>query len=176
MSTQNEALDSILTELSPVILPPAEYPPAVIVRDTPREELMARIKSNAEKINMKLGDEHEEVISFLFDFYSHCCEAKDPGYIAQKTYWKYIDRTQAEDCKNPIDQADDHHCKYGQLTYREATKAYRIYRILLKAFKDKGGSKYLYTLFPHGVLFSIHLLAQLPRLSNGINAHTGTVY
>jgi sulfur relay (sulfurtransferase) DsrC/TusE family protein len=176
MSTQNEALDRILAELSPVILPPAEYPPAVIVRDTPREELLARIKSNAEKINMELGDEHEEVINFLFDFYIHCCEAKDPGYIAQKVYWKYIDRTQIEDCKNPIDQADDHHCQYGQLTYREATKAYRIYRILSKAFKDKGGGKHLYTLFPHGALFSIHLLAQLPRLSNDINAHTGTAY
>jgi len=169
-------LEETLSKLSPILLPPAEYPPAVIVRDTPQSELLDRIRSNAEKINLTLTNEHYEVINFLFDFYVNCCEFLDPGYTAQKVYWKYVDCTLEEDCVDRLDQSADQRCQYGQLSANEATSAYRIYRILLKAFSEKGGSRHLYELFPYGPLFTIHLLAQLPRLRNDVNAHFGTAY
>ncbi len=176
MTINHENLDKILSKLSPILLPPAEYPPAVIVRDTPREALLDRMKTNAAEIDLTLTKEHFEVIDFLFDFYVNCCEAIDPGYTAQKAYWEYVDCTMVENCDNPIDQADDQNCIYGQLDSREATNAYRVFRILLKAFSQKGGSKHLYKLFPYGPLFTIHLLAQLPRLRNDVNPHFGTAY
>jgi hypothetical protein len=46
----------------------------------------------------------------------------------------------------------------------------------LKAFSEKGGKKHLYRLFPYGPLFTIHLLAQLPRLRNDVDPHFGTAY
>lgn len=176
MKTDHEELNELLSKLSPILLPPAEYPPAVIVRDTPRTELMDRIRNNAERINLTLTDEHYDVINFLFAFYINCCESIDPGYTVQKVYWKYVDCTMEENCNNPIDQADDQHCRYGKLSAKEATSAYRIYRILLEAFSKKGGSKHLYQLFPYGPLFTIHLLAQLPRLRNDVDPHFGTAY
>ncbi len=169
-------LDILLEKLSPVLLPPAEYPPAIVVKDTPRNELIERIKNNAKTINLDLTDEHWEVINFLFDFYVHCCDTKDPGYTGHKSYWKYVDCTADENCQHALDAEDEEHCKYGQLSNKEAIKAYRIYRILVKAFKDKGGKKHLYKLFPFGPLFTVHLLAQLPRLIDDVDPHYGTAY
>ncbi len=176
MTVNNEALTTLLEKLAPVVLPPAEYPPADIVRDTSRDEIVARIKKNAELIDLELSDAHWEVINFLFDFYVHCCESKEPRYLGHQAYWKYIDCSNDADCQHELDAEDNEHCQYGQLSAREATKAYRVYRILLKAFKDKGGKKHLYKLFPYGALFTIHLLAQLPRLIDDVDPHYGTAY
>jgi sulfur relay (sulfurtransferase) DsrC/TusE family protein len=176
MSIGDEKLDVLLDKLAPVILPPAEYPPADVVRDTPREEIIERIKHNASIIGMDLTDDHWEVIDFVFDLYVYCCETKDPGYLGHQKYWKYIDCISDQDCEQKLDAGADEKCQYGQLSTREATKAYRIYRILLKAFKDKGAKKHLYKLFPYGPLFTIHLLAQLPRLIDDVDPHYGTAY
>ncbi|MGV6817868.1 MAG: hypothetical protein ACWA44_11445 [Thiotrichales bacterium] len=180
MNTQTdvngERLKSILSKLAPVMLPPADYPPATIVRDTPRQELLDRIAENAQSVNLSLTDKHMEVINFLFDFYANCCEAEDPGYLSQKTYWKYVDCTMDPDCEPPVSEGRQKDCPYGELDANEATNAYRVYRVLLKAFEEKGGSKYLYQLFPYGPVFTIHLLAQLPRLRNDADPHFGTAY
>ncbi len=176
MSTEQAKLTDILSKLSPVILPPADYPPSAIVRDTPREELIERIRNNAREVDIELTDEHWEVINFLLDFYVNCCEANDPGYVSQQAYWKYVDCSYDDQCENPLDQVEPEHCPYGKLSAREATNAYRVYRILLKAFADKGGKKHLYRLFPYGPLFTIHLLAQLPRLRHDVDPHFGTAY
>ncbi len=175
MSIGDEKLDVLLDKLAPVILPPAEYPPADVVRDTPREEIIERIKHNASEIGMDLGDDHWDVINFLFDFYVNCCETKAPHYLGQKKYWEYIDCIRNHDCDEDKDTVTEK-CPFGQLSVKEATKAYRVYRILLKAFKDKGGKKHLYKLFPYGPLFTIHLLAQLPRLIDDVDPHYGTAY
>ena len=175
MSMQ-EDLDVLLEKLAPVVLPPSEYPPADIVKDTSRDELLARVKQNAEEVAITLTDEHWEVIDFLFDFYAFCCDTKNPKYVGHKDYWKYIDCEADKDCQNEIDQANETTCKYGKLSTKEAIKAYRVYRILLKAFKGKGGKKHLYKLFPFGPVFTIHLLAQLPRLINDVDPHYGTAY
>ncbi|HGG60493.1 MAG TPA: hypothetical protein ENK26_11370 [Gammaproteobacteria bacterium] len=169
-------MNAILGKLAPVVLPPAEYPPSAIVRDTPREELLDRIRNNASKIDMTLTDDHWDVINFVLDFYVHCCEADDPGYVSQQVYWKYVDCSYDENCENPLDQIDEKDCPYGKLSATEATNGYRVYRILLKAFADKGGKKHLYRLFPLGPLFTIHLLAQLPRLRHDVDPHFGTAY
>ncbi len=176
MSDARTELNEILGKLAPVALPPAEYPPSAIVRDTPREQLLERIRNNASEIGMELTDEHWEVINFVLDFYVNCCEADDPGYVSQQVYWKYVDCSYDESCENPLDQADDNDCPHGKLSATEATNGYRVYRILLKAFADKGGKKHLYRLFPLGPLFTIHLLAQLPRLRHDVDPHFGTAY
>jgi sulfur relay (sulfurtransferase) DsrC/TusE family protein len=176
MNVENDELKEMLNELTPVLLPPVEYPPAVIVRDTPRDEILTRINKSAKLIELELSDEHYEVINFLFDFYTYCCESRGPGYTEQKTYWQYVDRPSVDDNHNEIDQADDAHCQYGQLSVKDATRGYRVFRILKKAFSGRGGSKYLYRLFPFGPLFTIHLLAQLPRLSDDIDIHYGTAF
>lgn len=175
MSIGDSKLEALLDQLAPVILPPAEYPPADVVRDTPREDIAERIKNNAAEIGMDLNDEHWEVINFLFDFYENCCETREPHYLGQKHYWEYIDCIRNHDCNEDKETATEK-CPYGQLSVKEATKAYRVYRVLLKAFKNKGGKKHLYTLFPYGPLFTIHLLAQLPRLINDVDPHYGTAY
>ncbi len=176
MAINKAELEALLDQLAPVMLPPADYPPADIVRDTPREELVERVKNNAEEVGIALSDDHWEVINFLFDFYTHCCETRDPGYLGPEAYWRYADCTKDGQCLDPLDAANDSTCPYGQLSTKEAIKAYRVYRILLKAFKEKGGKKHLYQLFPYGPLFTIHLLAQLPRLIDDVDPHMGTAY
>ena len=172
MSMQHdEKLDKILAALDPIELPPADYPPAVIVRESDRDELLARVKDNAKTTGIELTDAHYEVINFLFDFYSHCCAQDDPGFIDPLNYWKKVDKMQAQD-----DSDNNAQCEYGQLSAAEALNAYRIYRVLVKAFKDKGGKKHLYQLFPYGPIFTIHLLAQLPRLLNDTDRHYGTAF
>ena len=168
MKTNDPELSAILSKLSPVILPPADYPPSIIVRDTPREELVERIRANAEEVGIDLTEEHWEIIHFLLDFYVNCCEVRDPGYLDYHAYWKQVDC-----CEDSLNAQD---CPYGTLNVKKATSAYRVYRVLLKAFKHKGGKKHLYRLFPHGPLFTIHLLAQLPRLRHDIDPHSGTAY
>ena len=79
------------------------------------------------------------------------------------------------DCEEDAETINEQ-CPFGQLSVKEATKAYRVYRVLLKAYKKKGGKKHLYKLFPYGPLFTIHLLAQLPRLINDVDPHYGTAY
>lgn len=172
----DDRLKDILSKIAPVMLPPADYPPATIVRDTPRQELLDRIADNAKAIDLDLTDKHYDVINFLFDFYENCCEADDPGYLGQQTYWKYVDCTMEPDCEPPVSKEKQKDCPYGELDAGEATNAYRVYRVLLKAYSDKGGSKYLYQLFPYGPVFTIHLLAQLPRLRNDADPHFGTAY
>ncbi len=174
--TMQEDLDVLLEKLAPVVLPPAEYPPADIVKDTPREELVTRVKENAEDVNIALTDEHWEVINFLFDFYAFCCDTKSPKYVNHKEYWKYIDCDSDEDCQHELDAINETTCQYGQLSTKEAIKAYRVYRILLKAFKARGGKKHLYRLFPFGPIFTVHLLAQLPRLIDDVDPHYGTAF
>ncbi len=176
MNENNEQISNLLEQLEPLALPPAKYPPAIIVRDTERERLVKRIEENAQLVGIELNDDHWEVIHFLFDFYINCCEQKDPGYLGQKTYWKYIDCLRDPDCRKTLDNANTTDCRYGKISAKEAIKAYPVYRILLKAFKHKGGKKHLYKLFPYGPLFTIHLLAQLPRLINDVNPHYGTAY
>lgn len=173
MTTGNEKLEAILSELAPVLLPPADYPPAIIVRDTPRDELLSRISSNAEKAGIELTDEHYEIINFVLDFYSQCCAADEPGYTDFLSYWRQIDRQDNDEKKTPT---DNDICRFGQLSAKESTNAYRVYRILMRAFKDKGGKRHLYRLFPYGPLFTIHLLAQLPRLRHDVDPHFGTAY
>lgn len=176
MSIGDKQLDELLDRLAPVILPPAEYPPADVVRDTPRDQIVERIENNASKINLELSEEHWEVIDFLFGFYVYCCETKDPGYLGHQKYWEYIDCISEQDCEQKLDSGGDTHCEYGQLSAKQAIKAYPVYRVLLKAFKQKGGKKHLYKLFPYGPIFTIHLLAQLPRLVNDVDPHYGTAY
>jgi len=175
MSVGDTRLDVLLEELAPVLLPPTEYPPADVVRDTPREEIIDRIENNAEIVGIEIEDQHLEVIHFLFDFYENCCESKAPKYLGQQDYWKYIDCIRNKDCDEDKETVTEK-CPCGQLSAKEAIKAYRVYRILLKAFKNKGGKRYLYKLFPYGPLFTIHLLAQLPRLTNDVDPHYGTAY
>ena len=168
---QDDKLDRILKALDPIELPPADYPPAVIVRESDREELLARIRENAKTTGIELTDEHQQVIDFLLDFYANCCALDDPGFIDPLNYWKKVDKMQSHD-----DSDNEKQCQYGQLSSAEALNAWRIYRILLKAFKDKGGKKHLYRLFPYGPIFTIHLLAQLPRLLNDTDRHYGTAF
>ncbi len=176
MRNEGSNVEELFNKLNPVMLPPAEYPPAIIVRDTPRDEILQRIKNNGEKIAFDLTDDHWDVINFLFDFYTNCCDTKDPGYLNQKTYWKYVDCLYDEGCRNELDGQDEGQCPYGKLSPAESINAYRIYRILLNAYKEKGGSAHLYRLFPAGPLFTIHLLASLPRLQNDVDPHFGTAY
>lgn len=176
MNTTDENLDAILDELAPVALPPADYPPAVIVRDTPREELLERVRTNAKTVGIELTDEHFEVINFLFDFYQYCCEGEQPVYAGSKAYWDYIACLNDPKCVQEEERKNEEVCRYGKLSKKEATSAYRVYRILLKAFRDKGGKKHLYRLFPYGPIFTIHLLAQLPRLRHDVDPHFGTAY
>ncbi len=91
MNTGDERLESILARLAPVVLPPADFPPAQIVRDTPREALRDRIRKNAEEVDIELTEAHREVIDFLLDFYTHCCETLAPRYTDMQAYWRYID-------------------------------------------------------------------------------------
>jgi len=175
MSIGDSKLEALLDQLAPVILPPAEYPPADVVRDTPREEINQRIKNNASEVGLELSEEHWEVINFLFDFYENCCQSKAPHYLGQKHYWEYIDCVRNHDCEEDQETISNK-CPFGQLSVKEASKAYRVYRILLKVYKDKGGKQHLYKLFPYGPLFTIHLLAQLPRLINDVDPHYGTAY
>ena len=175
MSIGDTRLDVLLDELAPVLLPPAEFPPADVVRDTPREELIERIENNSEVVGIELTDDHWEVINFLFDFYENCCETKEPHYLGHKGYWEYIDCVRNRDCEEDEETISEK-CPYGQLSAKEATKAYRVYRVLLKAYKNKGGKRHLYKLFPYGPLFTIHLMAQLPRLINDVDPHYGTAY
>lgn len=173
MTTGHEKLEAILNELAPVSLPPADYPPAFIVRDTPREDLLDRIRRNAETVGIELTDQHYQVINFLLDFYTHCCAMDDPGYTDFLSYWRQVDSLKQAD--NTATSGEDS-CRFGQLSAREATHAYRVYRILLKAFADKGGKRHLYRLFSYGPIFTIHLLAQLPRLRHDVDPHFGTAY
>ncbi|HEC06545.1 MAG TPA: hypothetical protein ENJ12_06825 [Thiolapillus brandeum] len=173
MTTENDRLDAILNELAPVLLPPADYPPAYIVRDTPRDELMERIRRNAGEVGIDLTEAHYEVIRFVLDFYAHCCAADQPGYTDFLAYWRQVDSQRQED-KAAGDGKEV--CRFGRLSAREATNAYRVYRVLLKAFADKGGKRYLYRLFPYGPVFTIHLLARLPRLRHDVDPHFGTAY
>jgi len=176
MPIGNKELDELFSKVAPVILPPAEYPPADVVRDTPREEIIERITDNASAIGIEFTEEHWDVVNFLFDFYKNCCENKPTAYKGRKKYWEYIDCVQNNDCEHELDGADKANCKFGKLSRKEATKAYRVYRVLLKAYKNKGGKKQLYKLFPYGPLFTIHLLAQLPRLTNDVDPHYGIAY
>jgi len=176
MSNENLKIEDLIEQLAPVILPAAEYPPADIVRDTPREDLIERIKQNAQELGYELTDEHWEVINFLFDFYENCTEANPTAYKGKNKYWEYIDCVRNNECNPDLEGADDNKCQYGSLSRKEATEAYRVYRILIKAFKDKGGKKHLYKLFRFGPLFTIHLLAQLPRLNGDVDPHMGTAY
>lgn len=176
MSNADLTLVDLIEQLAPVILPPAEYPPADIVRDTPREELIERIKQNAEEVGIELTDEHWEVINFLFDFYENCTEANPTAYKGKNKYWEYIDCVRNKECTPGLEGADDDKCQYGSLSRKDAIEAYRVYRVLAKAFKDKGGTKHLYKLFRFGPLFTIHLLAQLPRLIGDVNPHTGSAF
>lgn len=176
MSNKDLKIDDLIEQLAPVILPPAEYPPADIVRDTPREELIERVKQNAEELGMELTDDHWEVINFLFDFYVNCTEANPTAYKGHNKYWEYIDCVRNNECTPDLEGADEDKCKYGSLSRKDAIEAYRVYRILVKAFKDKGGKKHLYKLFRFGPLFTIHLLAQLPRLVGDVDPHMGTAY
>lgn len=176
MNSENSKIEVLLEQLAPVVLPPAEFPPADIVRDTDREELLERIETNASKVDISLTDEHWKVINFLFDFYTDCCEANEVVYKKHTKYWEYIDCIRNYDCKHELEGADEASCQYGILSRKEAIKAYRVYRILLKAFEEQGGKKHLYTLFPYGPVFTIHLLAQLPRLVGDVDPHLGTAY
>ena len=76
MSIGDKKLDDLLEKLAPVFLPPAEYPPADVVRDTPHEEIIERIKENAKDSNLVLDQEYWDVTNFLFEFYRHCCEPR----------------------------------------------------------------------------------------------------
>jgi len=173
---QDEKLDAILKALDPVVLPPADYPPAVIVRESDRDQLMARIADNAKTTGIELTDEHYEVIHFLFDFYANCCAADDPGFINPRHYFSMVDRMQRKENDNTTAHDSTTECQYGQLSSNEALDAYRVYRVLTKAFRDKGGKKHLYKLFPYGPVFTIHLLAQLPRLLHDVDPHYGTAF
>ncbi len=173
---QDEKLDAIVKALDPVLLPPADYPPAVIVHESDREDLMARIRQNAEVTGIALTDEHFEVMDFLLDFYSHCCAADDPGFINPRHYFSMVDKMQSNENGNTTAHERTEACQYGQLSASEALDAYRVYRVLTKAFKHKGGKKYLYKLFPYGPIFTIHLLAQLPRLLHDVDPHYGTAF
>ena len=173
----DKVLGRILKAVQPIELPPAEYPPAAIVRDTPRDDLKQRIRANAEKVGIELTDEHWEVIDFLFDFYVNCCDSDtDPGYVKQETYWKYVDCLYDEACMKEKESHLKRECPYGELSPKECTSGYRVYRILESRFKDKGGATHLYRLFPYGPIFTIHLLAQLPRLRHDANPHFGTSF
>ncbi len=176
MSIGDSKLDELLEKLAPVMLPPAEFPPADVVRDTPREELIERVTNNAKAIDINLTDEHWEVINFLFDFYINCCQAKPTAYKGHKKYWEYIDCIRFNDCEEKQDAENGKDCKFGTLPRKEAIKAYRVFRVLIKAFRKKGAKKHLYKLFPYGPLFTIHLMAQLPRLVNDVDPHYGTAY
>lgn len=167
---QDDKLDNILKALDPIELPPADYPPAVIVRESDREELLARIRDNAKITGIEFTEEHQQVIDFLLDFYANCCALDDPGFIDPLNYWKKVDKMQRHE-----DESSEG-CVYGQLSSQEALNAYRVFRVLEKAFKDKGGKKHLYRLFPYGPIFTIHLLAQLPRLLNDTDRHYGTAF
>ena len=175
-TNKQEQREKILNEIAPVLLPPADFPPSSIVADTPREELNARIQENADKTGIELTDEHWALINFLFDFYTHCCEDTPASYLNRMAYWKYVDCDSSPDCTNPEDHADEADCPYGKLSANEAIRGYRVFRVLLKAFQHKGGKKHLYRLFPLGPLFSIHLLAQLPRLRDAVDPHFGTAF
>jgi hypothetical protein len=95
------------------------------------------------------------VIHFLFDFYESFYETKVPHYLVlyqtciarvpgQKNYWEYIDYICHYGCdKDKETVTEKRH--FGRLSIKKATKAYRVYRILLKAFKNKGGKRYLVT-------------------------------
>ncbi len=173
----DKVLGRMLKAVQPIELPPAEYPPASIVRDTPRDELEARIRRNAEKTGVQLTDDHWEVINFLLDFYVNCCSGDtDPGYVKQETYWKYVDCLYDEACMKEKEAHLKKECPYGELSAKECTSGYRVFRILENAFKEKGGPKYLYQLFPYGPIFTTHLLAQLPRLRHDANPHFGTTF
>ena len=172
-----QSIQEIQTSLPSVTLSPTEFPPADIVRDTPREELLERVRRNAEKIGLTLTEEHWQVIDFLFDFYAKCCDSHSPRYLEQQVYWRYVDRQQQLDqVKDECDEDDLQCCPHGRLGSNEALKAYRVYRVLLKAFRDQGGKRFLYEHFPYGPLYTIHLLAQLPRLMNDADTHSGTAY
>ncbi len=172
MNTQEHA--RILEVLEPVPLPPAEFPPSVIVRDTPREELMQRVRDNAASAGLEWTEEHEAVAQWLFDFYSHCCDAPGQAYTDIEDYKRYLKCLKDKNCTDDGEQSEA--CAHGQLSASEAINAYRVYRILLKAFADKGGKAHLYRLFPLGPIFTIHLLAQLPRLVHDVDPHFGTAY
>jgi hypothetical protein len=126
------------------------------------------------------------VIHFLFDFYESFYETKVPHYLVlyqtciarvpgQKNYWEYIDYICHHDCDKDKETVTEKY-PFERLGVKKATKAYRVYRILLKAFKNKGGKRYLYKLFPYESLFMIHLLAQVTYLINDIDPHYGTIY
>ena len=176
MNTGDERLEGIPARLAPVVLPPADFPPAQIVRDTPREELRDRIRKNAEEVGIELTEAHWEVIDFLLDFYTYCCETHAPRYTDMRAYWRYIDCLKDPQCESEMEGKKTETCQYGQLSATEATSAYLVYRVLLKAFADKGGKKHLYELFPYGPVFTIHLLAGLPRLRHDVDPHFGTAY
>lgn len=174
MNTANQTLlESTLNEIAPVLLPPADYPPTSIVKDTPRDEMVERIKANAAKANLTLTDEHWDVIHFLFDLYTHCCEDTPGSYLNQMAYWKKIDDQVAQD---KADNKADLPCRYGSLTVNQSLRAYNVFRLLTRAYKEQGGKKYLYKLFPLGPVFTIHLLAQLPRLRDDVDPHFGTAF
>jgi|GEM_PF-3943061 len=176
MNTGDATLERILEAVTPIPLPPADFPPSQIVKDTPREELLARIHANAEKAGIELTDEHQEVIDWLLDFYTYCCESRAPVYTDLRAYQRYLDCIKDPSCHDELEGKRTSTCRYGQLSAGQATSAYRVFRILLKAFADKGGKKRLYRLFPYGPIFTIHLLAELPRLRNDVDPHFGTAY
>ncbi len=176
MNAGDEKLEVLLEKLAPVVLPPADFPPAQIVKDTPRQELLERIRKNAEEVDLELTDDHWEVIHFLLDFYAFCTETHEPKYQNAHQYWQYVDCQNDPNCETELEGERSETCRYGKLSANEATKAYRVYRMLLKAFAAKGGKKRLYELFPYGPVFTIHLLAGLPRLWNDVDPHFGTAY
>lgn len=58
----------------------------------------------------------------------------------------------------------------------ECQHAREMSKMLSEEFKDKGGKRYLYQLFPRGPVTQIHDLANLTRLENERDMGFGTAY
>ncbi len=58
----------------------------------------------------------------------------------------------------------------------DCKNARQLMNIMHQEFKDRGGKKYLYRLFPNGPLSTIHDLIDLPNLNNQVDLGFGTSY
>lgn len=58
----------------------------------------------------------------------------------------------------------------------DCKNARQLMNIMHQEFKEEGGRKYLYRLFPDGPLSTIHDLIDLPHLGNQVDLGFGTSY